>query len=368
MKIKAFLPALAAIALGVAGCSVPSGWSVDGAIDGADSGTRLALEKYSNGRWLLVDSLTVNGNGAFGYDAEQPAAYPELMRLTWPGHGSVFFPVDSIDDVIIEGNATEFSRAGVSGTAAADAFRRVDSIVAAAMASGATAATLDIDAKRQLINEITADTTGIVAYYTATKSLGDRLIFDPADRFGNRVYGAAAQVFATYCPDDPRGQALRQAFFEGRRALGLTPDAPATVVEVPETGLIDIVRFDRTGREQSLREMASHGKVVVLSFTTYEHRQSPAYNAVLNDAYTRYHDQGLEIYQIAFDGSESAWKEVARNLPWTAVWNSPTDGSAVLAAYNVDGLPLTYVIDRQGNIAARIDNPDDIAAAVARYF
>ena len=368
MNIKLLLPAAAALMLGAAACSVPAGWSVDGAIDGADAGTRLALEKYSNGRWLLVDSLTVDADGAFGYDAAEAASYPELMRLGWPGHGSVFFPVDGTDDIIVSATAGAFGRAAVSGSGAADAFRRVDSIVGSAAAAGATASTLGEDARRALIAEITSDTTGIVAYYTATKSLGDHLIFNPADRLGNRVYGAAAQVFASYRPDDPRGEALRQAFFEGRRALGLTADAPATVVEVPEAGLIDIVRYDGAGRECSLRELASRGKVVLLSFTTYSHMQSPVYNGLLNDVYGRYHDSGLEIYQIAFDENESAWKEAARNLPWTAVWNSPADGPAVLAAYNVGALPVTYIIDRQGNIADRVDNPDEIASSVARYF
>lgn len=369
MKMKLLYPVLGALAATMGACSVPSGWSVDGVIAGADSGTRLALEKYSNGRWLLVDSLTVDGDGAFGYDAEQPAEYPELMRLSWPGHGNIFFPVDGSDDIVVDatGSAT-FARAAVHGTPAADAFRRVDSIVGSAADRGETAATMSADARRLLVNEITADTTGIVAYYTVTKSLGDRLIFDPADRTGNRVYGAAAQVYACYHPDDPRGTALRQAFFEGRRALGLTATDAATVVEVPETGIIDIVRYDRTGTEHSLAEMASHGKVILLSFTTYEHPQSPAYNALLNDAYTRYHDSGLEIYQIAFDSNESTWKEAARNLPWTAVWNSPTDGDAALRAYNVGALPITYIIDRQGNIARRVVNPDEIPAAVARYF
>ncbi len=368
MNIKILQPIAAALLLGAAACSVPAGWSVDGAIEGADTGTRIALEKYSHGRWLLVDSLTVDGTGAFGYDAPEAASYPELMRLSWPGHGSVFFPVDGTDDIIVSATASAFARGAVSGSVAADAFRRVDSIVGAAADAGATAATLGDDARRALITAITTDTTGIVAYYTATKSLGDRLIFDPADRMGNRVYGAAAQVFASYRPDDPRGEALRQAFFEGRRALGLTADATPTVVEVPETGLIDIVRYDRAGNECSLKEMASQGKVVLLSFTTYAHANSPVYNGILNDAYSRYHDNGLEIYQIAFDSNESAWKEAARNLPWTAVWNAPTDGPAVLATYNVGALPVTYIIDRQGSIAARIDNPDEIAPTVARYF
>ena len=45
MKMKLLYPVLGALAATMGACSVPSGWSVDGVIAGADSGTRLALEK-----------------------------------------------------------------------------------------------------------------------------------------------------------------------------------------------------------------------------------------------------------------------------------------------------------------------------------
>ena len=226
-----------------------------------------------------------------------------------------------------------------------------------------------IDAlRRNLVTYITADTTGIVAYYVVGKAVGSTPLFNPKEPLGNRIYGAAAQVFASYRPDDPRGLALRQAFFEGRRAMGRAVPAGEQVIEVPATGVIDIVRYDSKGVRHSLAEMAEKGNVLLLSFTDYSLPVSPAYNAVLYDAYNKYAGKGLTIYQLAFDSEEVAWKEAARNLPWVTVWNSPTDGASVIMQYNVGGLPLTYIIDTNGELAERVENPDNIGKSLAKYF
>ena len=131
MTMKKTYPLLAALALAAGSCSVPAGWSVDGAVDGAPQGTKIALEYFSNGRWMLVDSLALEADGSFGYVSPKPASYPEIMRLTIAGHGSVFFPVDSVDDITVNACYGNFGLACVAGTPAAEAFCRVDSMIAA---------------------------------------------------------------------------------------------------------------------------------------------------------------------------------------------------------------------------------------------
>lgn len=344
---------------GVCSCSGHTGWSVEGNIEGAENGTRLALEEYDNGRWLLIDSLTVK-NETFNYKSDRAGAYTKLMRVTLPGSGSVYFPIDSADAISIATNAAHFSPARISGSANASTFAQIDSTIAAYNAIGE-------DLQRALIPYITADTTGIVAYYTVTKSLGNTPIFHPGQPLGNRVYGAAAQVYATHKPDDPRGAALQTMYFRGRQALGLMPEPEATTVEVPAAGLIDIVRYDWQGTSHSLDSLAAPGKTVLLSFTSYDMPSSADYNHLLNNLYTAHHSRGLEIYQIAFDQNEATWKEAARNLPWTAVWNAPSDGEAVLVQYNVGAVPVTYII-RNGDIIERVDNPADLSARVNALF
>ena len=253
---------------------------------------------------------------------DRPYTGQDILRLTLPGKGSVYFPIDSIDQVTVTATADNFgSKHTVSGTPLAWGINRVDSIVNS---------TADPEAlRRGLVNVITTDTTGIVAYYALGKSLGGKLLFDPNENFGNRAYGAVAQLYAMHRPNDPRANAVRQSYIDGRRALGKITQEAQQVFEIPETGFFEIERYDARGQKQSLTQLAQ-GKAVILNFTSYELQGSPAINAMLNEIYTKHHSQGLEIYQLAFDSDEVSWREAARNLPWTAVWNAPSDGSMVL--------------------------------------
>lgn len=356
------IAALGVVALAMASCSQRTGWSVEGSVDGAPEGTMLAVEANNAGRWYVLDSVATAGNGSFSYQATEPSFRAEIMRLTLPGSGSIYFPVDSIDAVTVLASAESFSgKHTLSGTHLAQAVSRVDSIAL----SGNDRESI----RRELANIIAMDTTGVVAFYAVGKSLDNQALFDSNEAFGNRVYGAATQVFATHHPLDTRGLALRQAYFQGRRALGHIPETEATtVLEVPERGTIDIVRYDNKGVKHSLDSLTSQGKVVLLSFTGYSLENSPAYNSALYDLYTKYHEKGLEIYQIAFDADEVAWKNAAVNLPWITVWNAPSDGSSVLSVYNVGALPMTYIINRQGDLTKRVIDPSELSAELAKLF
>lgn len=361
MKIHTIIAPLALLALG-ASCAGDKGWSVEGSLAEAKGPSRIAVEGYNNGIWYLVDSIDTDASGRFSYKATAPAAYPEIMRLSGGSLATpVFFPVDGNDAVKVEGSK-------ISGTALASGMCRVDSIIAEATARLGSAAASDNALRRSLASAAIGDTTSILAYYILNKSIAGNAVFNPKEPFGNRIYGAVAQNFAANRPDDPRGNAIRAVYLEGRKALGKSVPAENTTIEVPATGIIDITRFDDRGEKHSLAELAAKGKVIVLSFTAYQSDFSPAYNVILNDTYEKYHDRGLEIYQIAFDRDEVLWKEAARNLPWITVYNAPTDGLAPLSAYNVGGLPATFVIDRSGDIHARIDNPQDLDKTLAKMF
>lgn len=350
-------------------CSHKSGWSVEGAVDGLNGG-KMALEGFNNGIWYVVDSIDVDGNGAFAYNSAAPAKYPEVMRLTLPGSGSIHFPVDSVDAITVHTTAASFaSGARLGGTPAAVKMQQVDSVLREAQSRlGADGVLSDRATKRELTQYVIGDSSTVIAYYVLNKSVGGKPLFNPADSFDSRIYGAVAQNFDTYRPEDPRGAVIRRYYFEGRKALGLLPESQSRTIELDASGVIDIVRYDNKGVEHSLADVASKGDVVVLSFTSYTGDFSPAYNVILNDIYSRYHSQGLEIYQIAFDSDEAVWKQSAVNMPWITVWNSPVDGASPLISYNVGALPMTYIINRNGEIAERVEDPSNLDSELKKYL
>ena len=365
MKTIYYLGAAALIL--AASCSQSGrGWSVEGDISGMPQGAKIALEGYNTNQatWFVIDSLAPDGSGHFAYRADAPVAYAELMRLTLPGKGSIVFPVDSVDHINVSADATSFATTyTLGGTRAAETMMAADHTVADAVRRLGPEDALKNPAMRaQLVDYILSDSSAIVTYYIINKSIGGKPIFTPAE--DSRIFGAAAQVFANIAPEDPRGHALRDIFVASRQGR----QTQTTTVELPETGLFDIRRFDNTGTEHSLSELAAKGGVVILSFTRYDGEFSPAYNVILNELYDKYHDAGLEIYQVAFDTDEVMWKETARNLPWVTVWNSAAEGAGALASYNVGTFPTTFVIDRHGDLRERVSDPTTLASAVKKHI
>lgn len=349
-----------ALALTLGACSSrQNGWSVEGT---ATADSTIIIEGYNNGRWYTVDTLTAGSDGRFLYRAQAPASYPEIMRLRGSAlPAPVFFPANENEAVtIVDGRA--------SGSLLAEGIARIDSIVAAAVDRLGTAAAADRELQRAIASAAIADTTSIVAYYALNKSVGGRPLFPANEEFGNRIYGAVAQNFATNRPDDPRGAMIRAVYLEGRKALGRFVQIPdSSAIAVNTSGVIDIKRYDSRGKEHSLAEITGKGKPVVLSFTLYGSDFSPSYNRLLNEAWEKYHDRGMEIYQLGFDADEVAWKESTLPLPWICVYNSPSDGIQPLAAYNVGSLPATFIIDRNGDIRERVLDPADLPALLEKY-
>lgn len=340
-----------------------NGWGVEGSIEGLDGG-KVAIERFNNGRWLVVDSIAPKADGSFAYTAESASLYPEIMRLTLDGN-SIYFPIDSVDHITVEASASNFTAGKVSGTVQALRMQSVDSLLQATISQhGAEFALTDSLTKRELFKIAHSDPSVVTLYYLVNKTVGGRQLFDLAQSFDLRLYAAVAQRFNTELPDDPRTAYLAERATRARQAINPT----TTELVVPSTGLFELERYDAKGKKQSLAAMASQGGVTLLSFTSYNIESSPAYNIILNDLWEKYHDKGLYIYQISFDADEASWRQRAINLPWTAVWNATTDGNEALIKYNVGALPMTYVINRQGEIVERVIDPDQLASMVAKYI
>ena len=123
--------------------------------------------------------------------------------------------------------------------------------------------------------------------------------------------------------------------------------------QVKTTSFPEISMPDMYGKEQSLS--ALEGKLILLHFWSAAVGNSNSFNADLKKVYEKYHDQGLEIFQVAIDTSKALWINTIQEqqLPWISVSDLKGELSPVVGAYNVRSLPSNYLIDRNGNIAGK---------------
>ena len=336
---------------------------IDGSIDGA-SDTTLVLEQSSNGEWLIIDSVKVDKGGKFSISATAPQV-PSIYQLRM-GDQAICFPIDSLDHLTITAKmpnyATDYT---IGGSEHAEQVMKIDKEAIRLASTGADEAAMQAW-KDQLARQIVADPSGIVAYYTINKYIGNKPLFDPMNDNDLRIIGAVANAFNSFRPNDPRTDYLVNVLLDGQRRRR-SMSAPTDTVYADVASIIDIKLQDYNGKEHKLSQVASNNRIVLLDFTAYATEISPQMNKLLNDIYKAYHSHGLEIYQVSIDPDNVAWRESARNLPWITVYDPMGVNSKNVGTYNVTGMPTTFII-RNGEIVERVEDATRLKAAVGKYM
>lgn len=136
--------------------------------------------------------------------------------------------------------------------------------------------------------------------------------------------------------------------------------------DVKEVSYPDLELTDIYGKKHTLS--GYDGKVVLLYFWSALNPKSNNLNADLKALYKEYHDKGFEIYQVSVDSDKESWIAAIsqQNMPWPSLY---TAGDArVVDLYNVEKIPTTYIIDRNGDIKAVEENIADIKREVKRLI
>lgn len=357
-KIKNYIIAMASVLLASCGGNT---FSVTGTIEGATDTTQMVMEVSNNGMWLIADSVKFSKDGTF--KVVQPAnRYADVYRLRYKDK-SIYFPIDSIETVEIKSNVNAFAvDYTLSGTLEAEDMMNVDKN--AMQMFDADSASMKAW-KQELAQKILSAPSSIVAYYIINKYIGDRPLYNPQDKDDLKIIGAVANAYNTYKPNDPRTAYLVALTVNNRR---IASPAAVKTVEVEEIPLLEISLQDENGKVQDLSKVSGQGKVVVLNFTVYNDELSPAFNKILSDEYKKYKGRGFEIYQVAYDTDEFAWRQAAKNLPWITVYDSEGLNSMNLPRYNVGGFPAIFIINRKGEIVERVLDIEKLSSTIAKYM
>ena len=86
--MKKYILIIAVAILALSSCGNGDNFRLSGTIDNA-ANTTLYLQSSINGRWIVIDTVSVNDNGGFDYQRQAPR-FPEIYRLV----------LDDIDNAI----------------------------------------------------------------------------------------------------------------------------------------------------------------------------------------------------------------------------------------------------------------------------
>jgi peroxiredoxin len=373
---------LALVLVGMSACENGPEFKVQGEVADAENKT-IYLEASGLEGIVLLDSVKLKANGNFSLAGARPEI-PEFYRLRMDGK-VINFVVDSTETVSIKAEAAKFdTNYTIDGAESnqkikelvllqAELQQKVDKLSQSKLPAGIAQTQL-----ATLINEyknkvkkgyIYEAPNKPYAYFALFQTLGGYMIFDPlANKDDVRCFAAVATSLNNIYPHADRSRNLYNMVIKG---LKNTREPRQENVEIDpsiikESGIIDIKLKDLKGKERSLTELA--GKVVLIDFTIYNNTMSATHNLALRELYNKYHEKGLEIYQISLDADEHFWKTSADNLPWICVRDEKASYSNYIQLYNVTQLPTIFLVDRSNSLNARGENIEDLEAAIQKLL
>ncbi len=154
-------------------------------------------------------------------------------------------------------------------------------------------------------------------------------------------YSKVAEGLKTSLPNSGYYKDLK-AKVDDLRKLAIGSEAPEIILNNPEDKKISL---------SSLR-----GKVVLVDFWASWCRPCRAENPNVVKMYNKFHAKGFEVFSVSLDKSKPSWINAINQdgLIWKShasdlgYWNS-----AVVPMYNIKGIPLTFLIDKEGKIIGK---------------
>lgn len=382
------------------GCNSNHSGVIDGVITNAN-GEKLILEHLSAGTPVVVDTIALNESGKFSFKPQLETGGPDFFCLRI-GNQSIPLAFDTLATPIHI--TADFKRFG-SDYSVGD--NELNSLLKEAAQEGnrLRRSVLDANAafnERKITNQVYYDSIATlvdnyketmlkkyiyndpsnpVAYYVLFESVRGLSIFDPYDAVDNRAFGAVATGWMHNYPNSPRVEILKKVTTEGqiiRKRDKMQAERADSLNNIPVTVAtnFEIVLTDIRDKEVALSSLIGNDHVVLLDFTAYYLQNSPAHNALLAKMYEKYESRGLRIYQVCLDPDENFWKVSASNVPWTSVreknvlWdqNGNIQYARSAAIYNIQQIPMIYLIDRQGSVAARVETESKLEGEILKLL
>lgn len=376
--------AFVATALTIASCNEGK-FTVEGQIENAKDSV-LYFENVGLEGINVLDSITLDNNGNFSFSEAAPGA-PEFYRLRIADQ-IINVSIDSTETVQFKGQYPGMaSNYTVSGSDNCEKIKELtlkqmdlQSRAIAIQRNKAIGVDEANDSIQELINAykeevkhnyIYKEPMKAYSYFALFQAIGNYLIFNPrTNKDDIKAFAAVATSWDTYYPHAERGQNLHNIAIEGMKNQRIV-DAQNSQFQVEakkvnEAGVLDIALPDNHGQERHLTDLK--GQVVLLDFHIFAMNDSPARIIMLRELYNKYHQQGLEIYQVSLDPDEHFWKQQTAALPWISVRDADGVNSQRLMLYNIQAVPDFFIIDRGNNLVKRAIQIKDLEAEIKQLL
>ena len=359
--MKNWMMGIAAL-LFLAACG-EKGAVVTGTLENAESET-IVLERLSSTDAFVKDSIEIGSGGDFKL-ADAEIAAPGFYRLRIGQNNFVILLLNDGDKAEVSGNALDFYKSyEVSGSEESLKLRNLDqrlrqdyeltdSLRKSFMQMQASGQ-YDMDSVKQSIDEIFLSAQEKKAAFVesfiadnptslATLSAVQSVRFDDNPELFESVANNldAAHPNSDYVKQFKKTLVDLRAKQQAAAKTGIGAEAPEIVVQTPDGETIKLSDF--------------RGKITMIDFWAAWCKPCRAENPNVVRVYNMYHDKGFEVFGVSLDRDKESWVTAIQQdgLPWKHGSELKFWQSSFVPAYNLDGIPMTYLLDENGIIIAK---------------
>lgn len=322
--------------------------SIKGTIDGGE-GKQLVLQYLRMKSLDNIDTITIGKNGK--YEFEFTPESKGFYRILLSEQNLFVVVVEGNEDIVVDANAENmYTSYQVKKSEETGRLLRLNRILGRRDSISMVMQTAQMNKDQALFQEVMAVYDGIIAgVNTEVKAFVDQ---KPASF-------ASLAALQNLSPDSDfdyyikvisalDGQANGNEYYDALKAevkamTKLAPGSPAPEISLAQPN----------GEVLSLSDLK--GQYVLIDFWASWCGPCRRENPNVKKVYEKYHDKGFEILGVSLDKNRNAWLAAIEQdgLTWPHISDLKYWSSAVVPEYNITGIPLTVLVDKEGNIVEK---------------
>lgn len=312
----------------------------------------ISLNEITNQGLILLDTATVNADGTF--ELQGNVHEKTFSTITTP-NGAVVLVLDSASDIAVSIDAQKPDAFGVNGSADSEELRKI-------MQSN----NVFLIAMRNMENKYTSLTKGNVpsaSIQARIRNEYDSILLArklELVKLANNTNSVAAYFVSNFLLPDADFEFLKQVderLYSNMPASKYAAELHSRVELMKKTAIgqvaPEIIQNDPFGKSVALSSL--RGKYVLVDFWASWCRPCREENPNVVRMYNKYKIRGFDVFSVSLDDNKDAWIKAINDdkLLWTHVSDLQKWNSSVVKDYNIEGIPFTVLLDKEGKILAK---------------
>lgn len=381
MNMKKIVLSLAIVMTAMASCKKANNVVLFGTIENA-KGEQIVLEEIGLRETIKVDSVKISEDGKFELLAPN-VSEPTFYRATLSGSKTITIIADSLESVSVTADANSKNWYSDVKFENSEESTKLQQVIQKAfeiqknitiLRNNASLSEEERELNIETITNEIADykdfvkqnvfknPQSMVNYYALYQSVLDMSIFDIMNADDQILFNTVATSLQIAYPNSERVKVLCNDVLQARTIQKKMKQNQELLDNAVEVKSPDLSMTDIEGNEVKLSSL--RGKTVILQFWASYNEDSRSINKQLANIYKKYHNKGLEIYQVSFDTSKVLWEDASQRdgICWINVCDLMGQYSPATSIYNISSLPSNYIIAPDGALigknlfGTRLDN------------